>query len=155
MDELKIKILNTFIPRAVLWPLTEKAKMSLPYEERMISIKSMPFKIGRESRVAKTEKGSYIKKRINYKEVDTTPSNDAYIVDKGELLQVSKQHCEIIAKEDKYFIIDKTSTNGTLINDVKIGKDAEQFETELKDGDIIQFGSEGSEFKYQFLTLEI
>lgn len=155
MDELKIKILNTFIPRAVLWPITEKAKNALPYEEKMISIKEIPFKIGRESRVAKTEKGSYVKLRIITNDADINPSNDAYIVDKGDYLEVSKQHCEIEAREDKYFIIDKNSSNGTIVNDIKIGKNQESLETELKDGDIIQFGSEESEFKYKFLTLEI
>lgn len=154
MDELKIKILNTFIPRAVLWPLTEKAKNALPYEEKMISIKKLPFKIGREARIAQTDKGSYVKLRISENE-DINPSNDAYIVDKDQFLQVSKHHCEIVERDGKYILVDRGSTNGTILNNTKIGKDEESLETELQDGDIIQFGSEKSEFKYQFLTLEI
>jgi len=48
---------------------------------------------------------------------------------------VSRQHAEVIVFEDKVSITDLGSSNGTMINDLKISA-----ETELKDQDLIRLG---------------
>lgn len=47
---------------------------------------------------------------------------------------VSRFHAKIIRTEDKYFIEDLGSANGTLVNGIKVNKEL------LHDGDIIQLG---------------
>ncbi len=56
--------------------------------------------------------------------------------------KASREHCEIYSKQKKYFITDKNSSNGTLVNykTIKAGK-----EVPLKSGDQIQIG------KYLFI----
>ncbi|WP_421716474.1 FHA domain-containing protein [Arcobacter arenosus] len=59
MQELKKEILKSIVPRAVLFPMNEKAKASIA-NEKLISITRFPYKIGRESRVSKNEKGFFV-----------------------------------------------------------------------------------------------
>uniref|UniRef100_A0A7C3MIW6 FHA domain-containing protein n=1 Tax=Dictyoglomus thermophilum TaxID=14 RepID=A0A7C3MIW6_DICTH len=47
---------------------------------------------------------------------------------------VSRFHAKIIRSEDKYFIEDLGSANGTMVNGLKVNKEL------LHDGDIIQLG---------------
>lgn len=49
---------------------------------------------------------------------------------------ISRQHAEIRAGQTAYVVVDLGSTNGTLLNGVRIGGEAR-----LSDGDIISFGS--------------
>ncbi len=153
MQNLKKDILKSFIPRAVLLPLNEKAKRSLP-NEKIISIKNLPFKIGRESRLGKNERGFFIKFRVLTGESDS--KNDIYLIDNEELLQISKEHFEISFNDDNQYVLrDRGSSNGTTLNGNTIGGERQISEDILKDGDIVQVGSESSEYKFQFLTLEI
>ncbi|MEP6788432.1 MAG: FHA domain-containing protein, partial [Acidobacteriota bacterium] len=50
----------------------------------------------------------------------------------------SKQHAFIEARADGFYIVDNKSTNGTLVNGVKIGT------AKLESGDQIQFGANGA-----------
>ncbi|WP_287019962.1 FHA domain-containing protein, partial [Dictyoglomus sp.] len=47
---------------------------------------------------------------------------------------VSRFHAKIIRSEDKYFIEDLGSANGTMVNGIKVTKEL------LHDGDIVQLG---------------
>jgi hypothetical protein len=49
---------------------------------------------------------------------------------------ISRQHAEIRATPTAYVVVDRGSTNGTLLNGIRIAGDAR-----LSDGDIISFGS--------------
>ena len=49
-------------------------------------------------------------------------------------LSVSKQHARIVKQQDKYFIEDMKSTNGTYLNEKKITKD------KLTNNDVITIG---------------
>ena len=149
MEEQKKEILKSFIPKAVLLPLTQKAKQSLPTEEKLIPIRLLPFKIGRESRLGKNERGIFIKLRMINE--NSQPNNDIYLVDDGNQLEISKEHCEISIEDDSYILTDRNSSNGTILN----GDTLSSKTTKLKDGDIIQMGSSKSEYKFQFITLDI
>lgn len=153
MENIKKDILKSFIPRAVLLPLNSKAKKSL-VNEKIISIKNLPYKVGRESRLGKNERGFFIKLRIFSDE--SKANNDIYLIDEDEFLQISKEHFEISLNEDNHYILrDRGSSNGTTLNGNTIGGERQVSEDILKDGDIIQIGSESSEYRFQFLTLEI
>jgi pSer/pThr/pTyr-binding forkhead associated (FHA) protein len=48
---------------------------------------------------------------------------------------ISKRHCALLTRDDKVFVRDFASTNGTYVNDVEI-----KGEVELKDGDCLNVG---------------
>jgi len=48
---------------------------------------------------------------------------------------VSKQHCAILIRDDKVFVLDLSSTNGTLVNDVAVSG-----EQEVANGDRLKIG---------------
>jgi len=48
---------------------------------------------------------------------------------------ISKQHCAVLTKDDKVFVQDFGSTNGTFVNDEKV-----EGEREVKHGDALQVG---------------
>ncbi len=56
---------------------------------------------------------------------------------------VSSQHCRIDHRNDRFRIYDLGSTNGTILNGVKVER------SDLKDGDIIQLGKIGFRFKVE------
>lgn len=152
MENLKKDVLKSFIPRAVLLPLSEKAKRALP-TDKLIPIRKLPFNIGREGRLGGNERGLFIKLRLIS---DTSkPNNDIYLIDEDEFLQISKEHIEITILDDSYIIRDRGSMTGTTLNGVTIGGDRQIAQETLKDGDIIQIGSDKSEYKFQFLIFDV
>jgi len=60
-----------------------------------------------------------------------------------ELDNVSRRHCSFITKDDKVFIRDDGSTNGTYLNNIEV-----RGETALRSGDLIKVGS--AIFKFLF-----
>jgi len=152
MQELKKEILKSIVPRAVLFPMNEKAKTSIA-NEKLISISRFPYKIGRESRVSKNDRGFFVKLRLF--DENSTPNNDIYLIDNDELLQISKEHLEITIKDNSFFVIDRGSMNGTTINNETIGGNRKITKKEIKDGDKIKIGSKESSYEFQFLLLEI
>jgi two-component system cell cycle response regulator len=60
-----------------------------------------------------------------------------------ELDNVSRRHCSFITKDDKVFIRDDGSTNGTYLNNIEV-----RGETALRSGDLIKIGS--AIFKFLF-----
>ncbi len=63
-------------------------------------------------------------------EIGRMETNDLVLNDFG----ISRKHASIVRKGDKFFIQDKGSRNGTLVNNLKI------HEAELKTGDVITLG---------------
>jgi pSer/pThr/pTyr-binding forkhead associated (FHA) protein len=58
---------------------------------------------------------------------------------------VSRIHCQIIHEEEKYYIIDLESTNGTLLNSVRLNGHKRYL---LEDGDKISITNEQFTFKH-------
>ncbi|MBY0522586.1 MAG: FHA domain-containing protein [Gemmataceae bacterium] len=48
---------------------------------------------------------------------------------------ISKRHCELLMRDEKCFVRDLSSTNGTFVNEVQV-----QGERELFDGDVLKIG---------------
>jgi diguanylate cyclase (GGDEF)-like protein len=56
---------------------------------------------------------------------------------------VSRKHCQFLAKGDKVYLVDLGSTNGTFLNDEEVTK-----ETALRSGDLVKVG--GAIFKFLY-----
>lgn len=155
MTDLKMNLIQSFTPKAVLLPLTPEASSTIAQQcdKNVIPIMRFPFKVGRESRVGENERGLFLKLRIKKTEIE--PNNDLYLIDSGKNLQVSKEHFEIIKTNNFYLLKDRGSTMGTTINDITYGGNKQEFEQVLNDGDIIKVGSKDSLYKFQFLVLDI
>ena len=154
MQNLKKEIIQSFVPKAVLIPLTQEAKLSVAntnHHKKLIPIRTFPFKIGRESRMGESDRGLFVKLRIILN--DSKPNNDIYLIDDNATLEISKEHFEILIDKNQYFIRDRNSTLGTKLNDIEIGKEQNKYTHILKDGDIIKIGSNHSKYEFQFLVL--
>lgn len=60
--------------------------------------------------------------------------------------KVSRSHAQILNQKNSYFVRDFESKNGTIVNGKKLVPSDRQ---ELKNGDIIQFGTDGVIVKFQ------
>ncbi|MBP9489888.1 MAG: FHA domain-containing protein [Aliarcobacter sp.] len=155
MIKLKSELIDSFVPNAVLIPLTNEAKNSIVDTKifnKVISMFHFPFRVGRESRTSENEKGLFVKLRIFKNE--STPNNDIYLINCSESLEISKEHFQIEKKDRDYFIKDRNSTLGTKLNNQEIGKKRDTQSHLLKDGDIIKIGSSNSKYEFQFLILK-
>ena len=155
MINIKKNILKTIMPKAILLPLTKTATEAIvkgQCKNDLISIMNFPFKIGRESRLDRSDNGLFVKLRLVKN--SSRPNNDIYLINDGGDLQISKEHMQIEKKTEQFILKDRGSTNGTTINDVTFGGHKKVFEEVLKDGDIIKIGNDNSEFKYQFIILD-
>jgi len=84
------------------------------------------------------------------------PNNDVYLLDNGEYLQISREHCSIVKNEDgSYILYDRGSACGSMVNDIKVGGEDHSASAPLKDGDIISLGIENSPYKFKFIILDV
>ena len=151
----KNKIINELMPRAVLKCMTPKAKKAVPDNMRhndLVPIHHFPFKIGRESRIGITEGEFEILERR--KSSYTPSSNDLYLEDNSELLNISRQHLSIEESGSGFIVVDRGSACGTIVQGKSIGGKDKGGSCPLKDGGLIVIGIEGSPYKYQFIVLD-
>ncbi len=154
MTKLKSDIIDSFVPNAVLLPLTNEAKNSIvdtKAHNKIISMFHFPFKVGRESRMSENDRGLFVKLRIL--KSNSQPNNDVYLVNCTNNLEISKEHFQIEKINNNYFIKDRNSSLGTKLNDEEIGKEKTDTSFPLKDGDIIKIGSSNSVYEFKFLIL--
>ena len=145
------ELIKSFLPNAVLMPLTtaaEKSILNTQTQNKVIPMFEFPFKVGRESRMAQNDRGLFVKLRIPSS--ISNPNNDIYLINNTENLEISKEHFQIEKKDDIYFIKDRKSTLGTKLNDKEIGSTSHT----LEDKDIIKIGSSDSKYEFQFLILK-
>ena len=56
---------------------------------------------------------------------------------------MSRQHAMIIYEDERFFILDTGSSNGTFVNNIRLSKTGEESKmTEIFNGDIVRFGSD-------------
>lgn len=149
MDE-KLQILLSFLPRAILQPLTPEAVEAVPAADRiggLVVIKKLPFRVGRESRVVETGGRPELDERRE--RGNREPNNDLHLVDFGHQLNICRNHFEIDRREEGYVLIDRGSVCGTKIRGEDIGKNAP-----LRDGDLIGVGAVGSPYIYRFISFD-
>jgi len=118
----------------VLQALTEHAKARLP--EPVITISKFPFRIGR-------------KHEVQGKGATVFASNDLPIAD-DKPYQISRNHCSIEREGDHFFVRDRGSTVGTVVNDKPIGLAEDTLTCDLHGGDNeILLGADDSPFKFK------
>lgn len=156
LDTEKRELLTSMIPKAVLKALTEEAKHSITkrvFGQDIIPIFNYPFRIGREARIGLVDGEIVLQER--HKLGGHEPNNDTYLLDNGEYLQISREHCSIIFENNKYSLQDRGSACGSMVEDIKIGGDDHDGSSALKDGDIITLGTKDSKYKYKFVVLDV
>ena len=156
LDDEKKELLSSMIPKAVLKAVTSEAKriiLKRSFGQDIVPIYNYPFRIGREARVEYLDDKIIIQERHGLS--GHKPNNDVYLLDNGELLQISREHCSITSNDaGEYLLQDRESSCGSLINQIQIGGDNHPNTSILKDGDIITIGSEESKYKFKFILLD-
>ncbi|NDC80937.1 MAG: FHA domain-containing protein [Verrucomicrobia bacterium] len=118
----------------VLTALTEHAKARLP--EAVVTIGKFPFRIGRKHDTP--GKGATV-----------FASNDLPIGDEKPY-QISRNHCSIEREGDHFFVRDRGSSVGTVVNDKPIGLAEDTLTCDLQGGDnILLLGADDSPFKFK------
>lgn len=131
---------------AWLVALTEEARIALRGDQHVIE--RFPFKVGRESRLAGGKAWQVTEQRAG-----TAPQlNDLYLVEPGEVLNVSREHFAIEHDVERYVLVDRGSACGTLVEGRQVGGDRSGGRTDLHDHDVIIVGTSASPFVFKFRT---
>ncbi|MBE0582995.1 MAG: FHA domain-containing protein [Desulfofustis sp.] len=150
----KKQLLTSFLPIAVLQAETPEAVEAVPQNQILdgvVCIRRLPFRIGRESRVKKVN--GRIERIERPKLDDREPNNDLYLVDRGHLLNISREHLRIEFDGDCFVLVDRGSACGTKINDEPVGGEDQGGSKILRDGDVIIIGTKESPYRYRFFDL--
>ena len=153
--ESKKEILERFTPKAALKALTQEARAALSQGivvDGMVGIRGFPFRVGRESR-GKMVEGVF--QRVERpRRGDSAPTNELYLVDAGEKLQVSREHFRIEHSAAGYQLVDRGSACGTSVAGTWIGGNEKGGSAPLRDGDEIRVGVDPTPFRYIFMVLQ-
>ena len=152
--ESKAAIVALFTPTAALKAMTPEAEAAIPQTmvvQGMAGIREFPFRVGRESRgkvvdgvfhrIERPQRGGH------------APTNDVYLVDSGELMQISREHFRIERTTTGYQVVDRGSVCGVLVGGVRIDGNETGGTAPLRDGDEIQIGTDMTPYRYTFIVL--
>jgi len=115
--------------------VTPTAKQALKND--VIVLKKFPFKMGRES---------------GHRHDDVFVDNDLSLID-DKPYNVSRNHMSINFYKDQYYILDRGSSLGTIVNDVTIGGRQSNFKAELRKGEnVIILGDASSQFQFKIIV---
>lgn len=152
----KEKIKKQFLPKAVLLAQTDEAAAAIPVKnvsDDMIPIWKFPYRVGRESRVQVDDHGHIVVKERFKHGIRSVPTNDIYLIDFGDRLQISRDHMQLEEEGGRFYLIDVGSKCGCGVNDRRVGADSELERVEIGDGDTIVIGTEKSPYRYTFVVL--
>jgi len=130
---------------AFLKALTPEAETGLG--SSLFKMPHYPFRVGRESRTKGASHFSNSRRRP-----DSSPHNDLYLIDPGQLLNISREHFQIERRNETFFLVDRGSICGTLVEGVTVGKDRNGGEKQLENGDVIIVGTSASRQAFKFIT---
>jgi pSer/pThr/pTyr-binding forkhead associated (FHA) protein len=65
-------------------------------------------------------------------------------------MQISREHFMIDHFEGEYFLIDRGSSLGTLVNGTRVGGNRQKGQIALHNGDLITVGNERSKYIFRF-----
>lgn len=136
---------------ALLVPLTAEARAALGGRDHAM-IDRLPFRVGRESRMAMV-KGelTFMERRKG----DTPPNNDLYLIDQGQLLNISREHLQIEKAADGGLIVhDRGSACGTIVDGKVIGGMDQEGSQPLANGSEIIIGTPDSPYRFTVKNLE-
>ena len=124
--------------------LTEDACAALEGERRMID--RFPFRVGRESRGESSEAATTEERRFG----KAPEVNDLYLVEVSGMLDVSREHFQIEREAEQYFLTDRATACGTLVEGRKVGGARKRERVPLHDHDVIIVGTSASRFVFKF-----
>jgi len=131
---------------AFLKAMTPEAKACLGTS--LFKIPRFPFRVGRESR----ESNSIFPN--SRRRSDSSSNNDLYLTDPGQLLNISREHFQIEQRNGAFFLVDRNSMCGTLVEGETIGKGRNGGEKQLENGDVIIVGTSESKQAFKFVTTD-
>ena len=115
-------------------------------QAREINIPHLPFRIGRESRKAAWTSAGLVGER----RTAAPPNNDLYLIEDTEPLNVSREHLQIEAEAGVFYVQDRESTCGTIVEGEIIGDGAAVRRARLNDHDVIIVGTSHSRYIFKF-----
>lgn len=135
----------------LLIPLTDEAKLALNGRDS-IEIDCLPFRIGRESRMAMVSgELQYVERRKG----TVTPNNDLYLYDSGKLLNISREHLQIeMNRKGEFSVYDRGSACGTHVDGVAVGGKDETGRAPLRNDSELVIGTSDSPFRFTVKHLE-
>ena len=151
----KLQMLQKYLPKAALQPMTPEASSGVPNSmlwQEWILIHHFPFRVGRESRVI--WRGSRVQRIERPKQDESEPNNDLYLVDSGELLNISRKHFQIENRPEGCFLVDRGSDCGTIVGGEPVGGSEADCTRPLRDGELIVVGEKTSPYVYRFVSFE-
>ena len=121
---------------AKLVALTEEAEQALG-GTRELPITGFPVRFGRAHRSQNVENSS----------------NDVHLYERGESssLHISGEHFAIEHSGDRFFIVDRNSSCGTIVRGTRIGGRRAGGRAELHDGDEVIVGTRKSPYIFRFM----
>ena len=132
-----------------LKPLTPEARTALGGAP--LKIRQFPFRVGRESRNNPRAAASSAPPG---RRGATVPNNDLYLVETGNVLNVSREHFLIDIKNGDYVVIDRGSSCGTLVEGEIVGDRRQGGWRRIRDQDVIIVGTSESKFVFKFVTFD-
>jgi pSer/pThr/pTyr-binding forkhead associated (FHA) protein len=129
---------------AFLKPLTPEAEISVGTQ--LFQVSQFPFRVGRKSR--RNQAAHYLNAR---RQAGSTSSNDLNLIETKPPLNVSREHFQIESHKENFFIVDRGSTCGTLVEGVAIGGKRNGGQHPLLNGDVIIVGTSESRLIYKFI----
>jgi hypothetical protein len=127
--------------------ITPESKASLGGS--LYRIPHFPFKVGRECRVAVRPLPFPNSRR----RPDSIPNNDLYLLELGNVLNVSREHFLIDRQGDTYIIVDRGSICGTLLEGELVGEKRKGGWKPLHNNDVIIVGGSESRFVFKFVLM--
>jgi pSer/pThr/pTyr-binding forkhead associated (FHA) protein len=130
--------------KVYLKALTPEAEGSIG--AKLFLIPRFPFRVGRESR--RQQELNYPNSR---RLLDSPPNNDLFIAETMKPFNVSREHFQIEWRADAFFIVDRGSACGTLVEGVAVGGGRKGGRHPLSSGDVIIVGTSESQYIYKFI----
>ena len=133
---------------AALVAVTKEARRALG-DKSEVPIARFPFKVGRESRVAKAAPDTVLREL----RLGIAPQvNDVYLIEPPDagLLHISREHFSIELVGEQFFAVDRGSACGTIVAGTRLGGNLQGGRTGLRHGDQIKVGTEESPYIFQF-----
>jgi pSer/pThr/pTyr-binding forkhead associated (FHA) protein len=131
--------------RVMLVALTPEAASALGAHEREIT--RFPHRVGRESRDTQRAAHGTVTER---RDPGSRPTNDLYLRDRQEPLNVSRDHFAIDRRDAGYILVDQGSTCGTIVEGETVGGENKGGAVALRDGDVIIVGTSLSPYVFKF-----
>jgi len=128
---------------AFLKALTPEAQECLGVPKLKIS--KYPFRVGRESRTR------HVPASFERRRQSSALNNDLYLQETGDVLNVSREHFQIERRGSAYYLVDRGSACGTLLEGIVIGGDRAGGEQQLANGDVIIVGTSESRHVFKFV----